>query len=183
RINQHYGTGPGILFNGGFVPSEKIGYAIFSNTTGSDLPFYLNMHYIDQLLGPLPVDWGSGLRAFEEEMKKRQELQKPIQSVTEKIETKPSHPLSDFVGKYNHPGYGLLEFYLKGQELKVKYGENDTRNHIVKHQHYDTFTLEIGMAYGMTKHVTFRMDFQGKINGLELDAEPLLKPVVFEKIN
>ena len=64
KIIQHYGTGPGLLFNGGFLPYNNIGFVIFSNTSGSDIPFYLNLYIADQVLGLEPFDMGARLKKF-----------------------------------------------------------------------------------------------------------------------
>lgn len=181
RINQHLGTGPGIIFNGGFMLDENIGYAIFSNTSGSNLPFFLNYHIADQILDFEPVNWGLKLKEFEEKqaqaMAKREDRKDP-----QKKNTKPTHPLEDYVGIYHHPGYGELEFYLEKNALKAKFGKDSNLD--TSYYHYDTFTIAIKHlgGFGVTKYITFRDNFLGEITHLEIDAEPLLKPAIFEKI-
>jgi len=181
RINQHIGTGPGIIFNGGFMLEENIGYAIFSNTSGSYLPFMLNYHIADQILGLEPVNWGLKLKEFEEKqaqaMTKKEGIKDP-----QKKNTKPSHPLAEYVGIYHHPGYGELEFYLEKNALKAKFGKDSNLD--TSYYHYDTFTITIKHlgGFGATKYLTFRDNFLGEITHLEIDAEPLLKPAIFEKI-
>ncbi len=183
KMNQHYGTGPGILFNGGFLRENNLGYIIFSNTSGSDLPFYLNFYLVDQLLGLDVAKWGDEIREFvikqneaiakknlEESKAKKQEIMKP------------SHPLDDFIGVYQHPGYGELEFSLKNNQLLASYGKGSKVS--IEHYNYDTFIIKIEHlgGFGVPKFVTFRADFHGKISHLEIDAEPLREPTNFDKI-
>lgn len=181
-IIQHYGTGPGITFNGGFIPELDIGFALFSNTSGSDMPFIVNFHAVDQMLGLDVVDWGGKLKEFSEKITQMR-AEKSAQAKDPQIQkTKPSRSLEEFVGIYTHPGYGDLEFYLEGTELKGQYGKGSIVE--VNHYHYDSFTFNIKTlgGFGTTKFVTFRDDFQGEITHLEMDAEPLVKPARFEKI-
>ncbi len=182
KIIQHPGTGPGLIFNGGFMPKEKIGYAIFANTSGSDLPFILNFHIADQILGFEPYDWGDKLKEFEDMQTKAMAKKKNSQDDLQKKETKLSHPLEDYVGIYYHPGYGELEFYLEKNSLKAKYGKE--LNVETNHYHYETVTIKIIHlgGFGVTKFVTFRDNFQGEITHLEINAEPSVKPSIFEKI-
>ncbi|MBN1327953.1 MAG: serine hydrolase [Candidatus Heimdallarchaeota archaeon] len=182
KINQHYGTGPGIMFNGGFLPDNNLGFVIFSNTSGSNLPIYLNFHLVDQLLGLDIVKWGDEIRSWEakqEEMVTKKNLE---EDKVKKELIKPSHPLEDFVGIYQHPGYGKLEFSLKNNQLSASYGKDSKVS--IDHFNYDVFIIKIEHlgGFGISKFVTFRADFQGKITHLEIDAEPLLKPTIFEKI-
>ncbi|HUT82419.1 MAG TPA: serine hydrolase [Candidatus Bathyarchaeia archaeon] len=184
KMNQHYGTGPGLLFNGGFLPDNNIGYVIFSNTSGSDLPFYLNFFIVDQLLGLDVVQWGDELRAFEikqNEMMVKNKLE--LEETQEMKTVNPSHPLEDFIGVYMHPGYGKLEFSLINNKLHASYGKGSKVS--IEHYNYDTFIIKIEHLgdFGVSKFVTFRADFHGKITHIEIDAEPLLKSTIFEKID
>src|SRR5207253_4484991 len=35
--------------------------------------------------------------------------------------TKPSHPISDYVGEYEHPAYGILKIGLKDNQLQFEF--------------------------------------------------------------
>jgi len=180
-IIQHYGTGPGITFNGGFMPELDIGFVLFSNTSGSDMPFIVNFHIADQILGLDVVDWGGKIKEFSEKMAQMQAERSSQMKDPQKQKTKPSRPLNEFVGVYTHPGYGDLEFSFEDSKLKVNYGKGSDVE--VTHYHFDTFTLNIKTlgGFGTKKLVSFRDNFQGEITHLEMDAEPMVKPTRFEK--
>ena len=180
-IIQHYGTGPGITFNGGFMPELDIGFVLFSNTSGSDMPFIVNFHAADQILGLDVVDWGGKIKEFSEKMAQMQAEKSTQMKDPQKQKTKPSRPLKEFVGIFTHPGYGDLEFFIEDSELKVNYGKGSDVE--VTHYHFDTFTLNIKTlgGFGTKKLVTFRDNFLGEITHLEMNAEPLVKPARFEK--
>jgi len=182
EMRQHIGTGQGIIFNGGFMPGNNLGYVLFSNTSGSDIPFYLNFDFVDQVLGLEQVYWGEKIREFEEKQTKVVEEQKRNFKDPQKRNTSPSHSIENFVGIYHHPGYGNLEFNIENNKLQCKYGEDS--NIELNHYHYNTYTINIKTlgGFGTTKFVSFRDNFEGEISHLECNAEPLLEPAIFKKI-
>ncbi|NHJ85017.1 MAG: serine hydrolase [Asgard group archaeon] len=182
KIIQHYGTGPGIIFNGGFMPNDDIGFVLYSNTSGSDIPFILNFHVADQLLDNDPIDWGLLITEFEEMQKQSQQNRKP-ESKEEKEPTKPpSHPLEAFAGIYKHPAYGSFEFIAEKDKLRAFFGKNSEVE--INHSNYNTFIVSITTlgGFGASYNVLFRADFNGEITHLEINAERAIKPVTFEKM-
>ena len=181
QIIQHYGTGPGITFNGGFMPELDIGFVLFSNTSGSDIPFITNFHVADQILGLDIIDWGKKIKEFTERRAQTRLEQSTRTKSSQKEKKQPSHTLEDLVGIYTHHGYGSLEFFLENDELKAYFGKNSDVD--VSHYSYDTFILNIKTLgdFGTKKYVTFRYNFQGEITHLVMDAEPLVKSARFEK--
>ena len=73
--------------------------------------------------------------------------------------TKPSHPLTDYVGQYEDPAYGILSISLAGEELNFDF-------HNIKlpltHYHYDRFDTPDDQIYGKYA-VNFLTDPQGEI--------------------
>jgi len=179
-IIQHYGTGPGITFNGGFMPELNVGFVIFSNTSGSNMPFIANFHVADQMLGLDFVDWSSRIKEFSDKMAQTRSEKTIEAQDTQEVISQPSHHLDEFKGIYSHPGYGNIEFFIENDELKAYYGKNSDVD--VTHYEFDTFTLVIKALGGsFKKHITFRYNFQGEITHLVMDAEPLVKPARFDK--
>ena len=183
EMRQHIGTGPGIIFNGGFMPEEDLGYILFSNTSGSDIPFYLNFDFADQMLGLESVNWGKKMKEFEEKLAKNNEKQQKSNKDTQREEVAPSHLIEDFIGIYHHQGYGNLEFNVQNNQLHCKFGEES--NVDITHHNYNTYIIDIKTlgGFGVKKYVSFRDNFEGEISHLECNAEPLLEPAIFKKIN
>ena len=50
--------------------------------------------------------------------------------------TKPSHPLADYVGEYDHPAYGLMKIGLKGEQLQFDFHKI---HFPLTHFHYERF--------------------------------------------
>lgn len=180
KILQHYGSGLGAALNAGFLPEKDIGFVFFSNTTGSTTPAYLNVYIADQALGLKPIDWASKIKEMWGKMQKVIEQKNQAMKKLQKKHTKPSHPIDDYLGIYYNPSYGTLEISSIDNQLKASYGEGSL--HKMEHYHYDTFEMTIEQ-FKVTKLITFRTNSQGEISSLEINAEPMLKPSIFEKIN
>lgn len=180
RIIRHFGTGYGIFCNTGFMPNEEIGFVLFSNTTENYLPLALDLYISDKYRGLDPVDWSTKILQFVDMQEKNGKAKKIEAEKAEQERTiiKPSYPLDEYVGKYYHPGYGTLEFFMDNKGLKVNYGKNSQVS--IKHYDKDTYRITID-KFMMTKNVTFITNTEGKIDSLEIDAEPKLKPTIFTK--
>jgi hypothetical protein len=74
--------------------------------------------------------------------------------------TKPSHPLEDYRGKYVDPAYGILNIRLEGQGL-----EFDFHNIVLplEHFHYDRFDTPDDQIYGKFS-VNFSINPKGDIH-------------------
>jgi len=180
KIIQHYGGGLGVACNAGFLPQQDVGYVIFSNTTGSTTPAYLNVLLADQILGLDIVNWGVKIKEMWVKMNQAMKMRREEANKLQSTKTKPSHPLKDYIGVYKHPAYGKLEFSLEENQLKASYGNASKLP--VEHYNFDSFKMRID-SFKETKNILFKTNFQGEISSLEINAEPALKPAVFEKIS
>ncbi|MGB1121205.1 MAG: DUF3471 domain-containing protein, partial [Saprospiraceae bacterium] len=82
--------------------------------------------------------------------------------------TKPSFALKDYVGKYEHKGYGFVEVIEKEGQLNIVRGGEETE---LTHYHFDVF--QTAPDAGELK-VQFRMNVNGEITALEIPFEPSL---------
>src|SRR5581483_10588044 len=96
--------------------------------------------------------------------------------------THPSHSLEEYEGKYEHPGYGILEVTLNNGKLDAIF--NGIPCHL-DHWHYDVFAIaedtedllisRTGMKF------TFQSNLHGEIDTLLIPFEPKSSPIVFQK--
>ncbi|MDH4273324.1 MAG: DUF3471 domain-containing protein, partial [Candidatus Aminicenantes bacterium] len=94
-----------------------------------------------------------------------------------KPNTRPSHELDDYVGDYNHPGYGTLKVAKAGENLVVRLNSLEFP---LRHYHYDTFefTNELFLQK-LRQKLTFFTDARGNIGSLAVPFEPAVKEIVF----
>ncbi|MFX1604696.1 MAG: serine hydrolase [Promethearchaeota archaeon] len=161
-----------------FIPDEGIGVGVMINENGTSLAGVIAKMVLDRLLHLEPVDWSKYLKprfdamktAYRESTKKQEELKVS--------DTKPSHPLTEYVGRYHHPGYGVLNVSTEGDGLQIKYG---TQIFPLIHYHYDTFQINFE-RYGFRDLLTFYTDSSGDIESFTIRIEIQVPPVKFTRL-
>jgi CubicO group peptidase (beta-lactamase class C family) len=170
RMIHHGGNIDGFSALVGFMPDENVGVVVLTNKNASGLPRAVMMTAFDRLLGIEGRDW-------------IQQAAPPVPMTAEQPEpmrvegTTPSRALADFAGRYEHPGYGLIDVAETGSGLRFDYyaigGE-------LEHVHYDTFEFtpdQLPIAVRMT----FQANAQGRINRLEVPLELTSDPIAFHR--
>jgi hypothetical protein len=165
------------------VPSERIGIAVLVNKDGTGLPETLARHALDRLLDLPPKDWNAerlGRRAKSQEMKKEGEAKK---ATVRKTGTAPAHPLAEYAGEYEHPGYGVLKVAVSGARLEMSYNGITTP---MEHWHYEVWSgLKKEGVKADNTFENFRIqlltDFDGEVSGVAAPMEPRVKDVVFSR--
>ncbi len=178
---SHDGVSDGFTSVVGLLPAENIGIAVFANKNMTALPRYVSLQMIDRLLDLPFHDWFQegvdGIRKNKQTLKERL----IEDDLSRKKGTKPSHPLEEYVGVYEHPGYGRLEVELKDGKLQAIY--NDLV-FILDHWHYDVFRVveekqDMIVSFEGTKF-TFCNNAEGDIGELVIPFEPLADDIVFK---
>ena len=160
------------------LPRDSIGMVILTNLDGSPLPSIIAYNVADRLLGFDQVDWNSRIREEVEEGKKEAEKAEKEKDKDRKPNTKPSHPLEDYSGDYEHPGYGVISVEKKGDNLQAEY---NSIPYTVTHYHYDVFDF-IYEEFDRTFKVSFLTDLKGNIGSLSIQLEPAVGPAVFTRL-
>ncbi|GAI96051.1 unnamed protein product, partial [marine sediment metagenome] len=135
---NHGGNVPGFTSLVSFMPEEKIGVVVLTNMNGTSLTYTMTFNIFDRLLGLKPIDWSKRLMMRERE---NWEEKKEAEAEAEKQHrknTRPSHPLVDYVGHYMHPAYGQIIIGKEGERLNIKFRD---RTVPIEHYHYDTFKI------------------------------------------
>jgi CubicO group peptidase (beta-lactamase class C family) len=159
-ITYHGGDLPGFHSQVSFLPRERIGVVVFvvGNHT-APLYNYVTYNVYERLLGLDQTPWierGLDIRlknkaAGTQARKKAGEDRVP--------NTKPSHALTDYVGDYENPAYGLLKVGLSGNELRFDFHKMKMP---MTHFHYDRFDTPDDEENGKWS-VNFRTNPQGDI--------------------
>lgn len=179
----HDGVSDGFVANAGIIPSENIGLVILSNKNMTSLPRYLSCEIVDRILEIPNRNW---LQKEAENIKRNKDAKKNNQQeedLLRKKGTHPSHPLEDYVGLYEHPGYGRLTVDLMDDKLQVNY--NDLI-FILDHWHYDVFSISEEMqdtivSFEGTKF-TFNHCAMGNIGEVKVPFEPTADDIIFKRI-
>jgi len=160
------------------LPRDNIGMVILTNRGGSALPPIISNNVADRLLGLDQVNWNSRVKKQVEEGKQEAEKAKKEKDKDRKLNTKPSHPLEDYAGDYEHPGYGVISFVKKGDQMTAEY---NSIPFTASHYHYDVFEITNEMMDESFK-VSFFTDLKGNIRSLSIQLEEAVEPSIFTKM-
>ena len=178
---EHGGNINGFSTETAFLPELGLGVFVSANMNVTLLADAIVMDVLDAFLDQADTDWYDRLYQGNEEMfdSVRAAFAAPAEQAVSN--TQPSHPVADYVGDYERPGYRRVRI-----EKTEKGRRMDFNSFIVDltHHHYDTFVTEgvIGeLPVGLL--VTFGMDPEGMIRtvSMKLGSEEGLGPIVFTK--
>ena len=161
-----------------FIPDEGIGVGVMVNEYGTPLTGAIAMIVLDKLLKLEPVDWSTYLKPSFDAMKKAYRESKEKEEELRVSDTTPTHPLTEYVGRYHNPGYGVFSILLEGDELKIRYG---TRIFPMTHHHYDTFQIYFE-RYDVRENLTFYTESSGDIESFSIRIEMQVPPIKFTRL-
>jgi len=178
REVEHGGAIDGFIARVTLFPDDNLGIVAFTNSANS-LPTQLTREIADRVLGLTPIDWTG--EAFAK-MKVAESVQKKAEAKKTSVRkpgTKPSHPLDDYLGEYENPGYGTLTIRKNGDSMSMTYNDITTP---LEHWHYDVFNgLKADDPTFEDMKLQFRSDVDGYIASVEAPFEPFVDPIVFRK--
>ena len=190
RYYSSYGMGWGITsyrghlllaHGGGFngfssyvsvLPRDNIGIAILCNLENSVVPQILSNIIFDRLLGLSELPWNDRMKAAMSKIKRT--LQEIPGSPDQ--ESKPSRPLKDYCGDYEHPAYGVLTVKKEKDRLSITHHGVSS---LLVHLFYDIFETK-DAAFGRFRF-SFISDDEGKIDSLEVPFEPATRKIKFNR--
>ena len=136
-ITFHGGDLPGFHSQISFMPNEHIGVIVFviGNHTA---PLYNAISYnvYERLLGMEQTPWTDRLLDIRLKGKKAGMEARAKEGFGRVPGTVPSHALTDYVGEYEHPAYGVLKVGLKDNQLQFDFHKIRLP---LQHFHYDRF--------------------------------------------
>jgi len=160
-LTRHGGSISGFYSQVSMMPYDSIGVIVFVNGAhNGSLPSIISYNIYDRLLGLEQTDFNGRRLAARVEGKEADKKAREKSGSDKIANTKPSHPLEDYQGKYEDPAYGILNIRLEGQAL-----EFDFHNIVLplEHFHYDRFDTPDDQIYGKFS-VNFSINPKGDIH-------------------
>lgn len=181
---EHGGNIDGFSANVAFFPSDSIGVVVLTNQNGSAVPGLVRNTVADRMLKTQKTDWAKRFTERKLKAKKEKEEAKS-ESASSKIEnTKPSHILQNYTGKYSNPGYG--EFNITNQNDSL-FANFKLKTFYLRHVHYDVFEPFEATKTGIdtTDSGSLRLNFNtndgGEISLVKIKMEGALDhPIEFK---
>lgn len=180
---EHGGNINGFSANAAFYPSDQLGIVVLSNQNNSPVPNVVRNTITDQLLNLKSIDWSGLAKSATEKANLAAKQLEKINAPKPILNTKPSHPLKDYVGLFENQAYGILKITLEKNGLHAFAGENKM---FLNHLYYDVFDPQsidkdgkIDTAKGKI-FINFLSNQEGKIQSLTMPLDGSEKPVVFD---
>jgi len=160
-LTYHGGDLPGFHSQVSFLPRERIGVLVFViGNHCARLYDIISYNVYERLLGMDQTPWSG--RYLEIRLKgKKAGTEARAKAGADRIpDTKPSHPLKDYAGDYEHPAYGVLKIGMKDNQLQFDFHKLIWP---LSHFHYDRFETPDDELYGRFA-VNFLTNPQGDID-------------------
>jgi len=180
---EHGGNIDGFSASAAFFPTDSIGIVVLTNQNGSSVPSIVRNILTDRLLNLKPYDWNGDLKMAADKAKAQQKELAGTKPNTPK-NTKPTHALSAYEGRYHHPGYGSVTIRNQGDSL---FGRFSQQQIWLRHNNYDVFDAylltpnEPVDTSGSALPMQFKLSISGDIESLNMVLEPGLQPLEFKK--
>jgi CubicO group peptidase (beta-lactamase class C family) len=175
---HHGGNIDGFSAHVSMLPHERAGIVVLTNLNDTLLPIALGFSIYDRLLGLEPVDWSQRLKRVQDEVREAVKQGNATASPKNGPAGVPPHPLVDYAGEYEHPGYGTVSVKAEGEGLTATY--NDI-SYSLRHLNYDAFQFRYE-AFDVLMNASFSADTRGGINRLAIAMEPNVPEVVFQRL-
>jgi CubicO group peptidase (beta-lactamase class C family) len=190
-LGSHHYRGDRVVEHGGgwigwgclllMVPERRIGVVVLSNRDASPVPEILAYAAVDALCNRDRFPWLDRFRKCEQKCLEQEELDRRARAAARKSGTRPSHPLSDYAGEYEHPAYGRMVIAVKDGNLRWSW-RGITSD--LAHRHYDVFELpeRPGQPFPDLLTITFGCDEGGIVDQLSTPLEPLVPDIGFGRV-
>lgn len=181
---SHGGNIDGFSADVTLYPSDKIGIVVLANQNGSAVPGLVRNTISDYMLKVNKTDF---IKLFNEDKAKAKKAENEAKekAAAERItNTKPSHILQDYTGKYSNPGYGEFSITNKNDSLFVHF---KIKKFYLRHLHYDVFEpfevndskIDTTDSDGQT-HFNFITNESGEITSVKSKLDDLIGPIEFK---
>jgi CubicO group peptidase (beta-lactamase class C family) len=163
------------------LPEDHMGVVILTNMPDQQAPETLAYNVYDRLLGLDQISWLERFKERDAKAKATQEEAKKTKDSDRKLGTHPSHDLKDYVGNYEHPGYGLIKVGLQGDALELSL--NKVGPYPLENFHYDIFDFPEDSGHRLAGvRFQFHMNKKGDIDSISAALEPALQEdIVFTR--
>jgi len=166
----HTGSLDGRTAIAGLLPDEQAGIYVFGNLDHAEFRHALMLKAFDLFLGGAPRDWSTELLRLYGGLRARGDSARAAGLRNRVAGTKPSHPLPDYVGSYEHPIWGPVQVEQEGEGLCFSIGTNPILRGPLRHWHYDSFRAELGDGRDSPVMVRFGLGADGQVAELWLEG-------------
>jgi CubicO group peptidase (beta-lactamase class C family) len=160
-VTYHGGSIGGFYSQVSFMPNDGIGVIVLVDGGHcSPLPNVITYGIYERLLGMDITPWSERRNEMRLKDKKASQEARARAGSDRVKDARPSHPLADYAGTYEHPAYGLLKVDLKDGRLQFDFHKAVLP---LNHYHYDRFDTTNDEVLGKYS-LNFLTNPQGEID-------------------
>lgn len=163
------------------LPDRGVGAVILTNRTGSPVTDIVSMAVFDRLCGKDPIPFLDRFRTRRRAFIAQRPADQQARRAARKSAAAPMRPLAEYVGDYEHPGYGRITIAAVDEVLHWHFRSLSSA---LTHRHYDVF--EVPEAPDTLSPdllaITFAYDREGNINRLSAPFEAQVADIVFTRV-
>ncbi|MBR2539779.1 MAG: serine hydrolase [Mogibacterium sp.] len=179
KMINHGGNTNGFSAQMTLIPSEKFAVVALSNATSNFAVNALGHYAADDALGVEDIpDWSARFNEIFANLMQGAMAGMQAKEEAKVPDTTPSVPMEELAGKYEHPGFGTMEFIMTDQGLA---GTWNGLPAMLVHYNYDVFDLVLPvLGAAVPAEVVYE---DGKPAGLSVMMEPTpgIKPEIFSR--
>jgi hypothetical protein len=168
-VSMHTGSIDGRTAIIALVPDEKVGVYVFGNLDHAEFRHALMWRAIDDCLGVPAHDWSAEFLKLYADLKAQADKAQAEREGKRVKDTKPSAPIAQYAGTYDHPVWGDVVVAEENGALVVHLGPQADHAGRLEHWHFDTFRTKLGDGRNGWTFVTFRVDGAGTVHAIRLD--------------
>ncbi len=183
KLVHHGGNIDGFSAEVNFLPNDSLAVVVLTNMNGTFVRDFVPYLVYDRLLGLQPIDWNGRFQERFKLFRERARMAQAREDSVRRKNTQPGHPLDDYVGVYNHPGYGDVTISRDGERLKFKLMSIELP---MEHYHFDVFRLTPPpdappTQAGIRWRIAFMTNQDGEVSSLTVPVEPSLGTTTFTR--
>jgi hypothetical protein len=164
------------------LPEQNLGVVVLTNRDPSPVAQMLCHLVFDRLCDKPPIAWLERFRSRRQQFLSQQKENRQARNAARKPNTKPSHPLADYAGDYEHPSYGKISIDVSDHSLHWRFrGISGT----LTHRHYDVFEVPETLPETLSPDllaISFGYNREGNIDRLSAPFEPMVSDIVFRRL-
>ena len=176
KVELHTGSIAGRTAIVGLLRDKKLGVYVFGNLDHAEARHAIVYKTFDLFAfnDPAGRDWNAEFKKLYDDLRVEGEKQTAAQLAKRLPDTKPSLPLSGYVGKYSDPFYGSVEVQLVDGHLRVIAAKELTADLV--HRHVDTFNAVWNPAWRGESLITFQLNpMSGEVTSVTASGQTFRK--------
>lgn len=170
KVAEHNGGMPGYISKVTILPSEKLSIIVLNSGMDGVVNDAIRFKILDYYLKQGGRDWDGVFKGYAEMGRNHQKAETEKRLAARVPDTKPSLPLSAYVGTYTDKMYGDATIEIQGEALY--FTMLPTRNWfagLMEHFHYDSFKVTFKDKSLPFAIVSFELGPKAEVKGFKID--------------